>query len=82
MNKQDRDIMDKKRLRDASYVNLISDESLKISQNHAYLLGLKRGQENCAELVKALKSLVNAPLGQGDYIGARAAIAKATGEAA
>lgn len=34
-----------------------TEDAIWNATKHAYLLGLKRGQENCAELVKALKQI-------------------------
>jgi len=85
MNQQDLAELTKKLQLETKFLNVCVDDSLKLSQDHAYALGLKRGRADCAELVEALTDLVNGPEVGGDhgamYRNARAVIAKVTGEA-
>ena len=54
MNHHDFNAMRKHGLRNAAFMY---NEVFMAAQNHAYQLGLKRGQENCAVLVEALKQI-------------------------
>ena len=53
MNQQDLNELTAKWFQETNSVNI--DGAIKATQAHAYALGLKRGQENCAELVEALR---------------------------
>ena len=54
MNQQDLAELTKKLQLETKFLNVCVDDSLKLSQDHAYALGLKRGRADCAELVEAL----------------------------
>lgn len=88
MNADDLDELTAKWFQETSSVNI--DGAIKATQAHAYQLGLKRGQANCAELAAALKALYDLPDYDGTVVTstvrrntkqmARAAISKFQGE--
>jgi len=54
MNQQDLAELTKKWQLETSCLNASVDEALKLSQDHAYALGLKRGRADCLKFVNLL----------------------------